>query len=57
MNEHTKKKVPIIVGPTGVGKTRLSLVIASQIKSEIISADSRQISEALAFIFVRWLMG
>ena len=43
MNEHTKKKVPIIVGPTGVGKTRLSLVIASQIKSEIISADSRQI--------------
>lgn len=36
-------KVPIIVGPTGIGKTKLSLIFASQIKAEIISADSRQI--------------
>jgi len=38
-----KKKVPIIVGPTAVGKTRLSLGIAEKIGAEIISADSRQI--------------
>jgi tRNA dimethylallyltransferase len=31
-----------IVGPTGIGKTTLSLKIASHFQSEIISADSRQ---------------
>ncbi len=35
--------VPIILGPTGVGKTYLSLLLAEKISSEIISADSRQI--------------
>lgn len=39
-----KKRVPIIVGPTAVGKTGLSLIFARRLKSvEIISADSRQI--------------
>ncbi|MBN1353018.1 tRNA (adenosine(37)-N6)-dimethylallyltransferase MiaA [candidate division KSB1 bacterium] len=37
------KTVPVIVGPTAAGKTKLSLIVASRIKSEIISADSRQI--------------
>ena len=35
--------VPIIVGPTGIGKTCLSLILAENLPSEIISADSRQI--------------
>lgn len=32
----------VILGPTGVGKSDLSVDIASQFKTEIISADSRQ---------------
>lgn len=35
--------VPIIVGPTAIGKTYLSMLMADQVPSEIISADSRQI--------------
>lgn len=35
--------VPFIVGPTGVGKTEISLMIADKIDIEIVSADSRQI--------------
>lgn len=35
--------VPIIVGPTGVGKTTLSLKLAEKLPVEIVSADSRQI--------------
>ncbi len=35
--------VPVIVGPTGVGKTALSLEIARHLPVEIVSADSRQI--------------
>ena len=31
-----------IVGPTGIGKTALSLKLASQFNTDIISADSRQ---------------
>jgi len=39
-----KKKVLIIVGPTAVGKTSLSLVLAKRVThAEIISADSRQV--------------
>ena len=37
------KDVILIVGPTGVGKTKLSLILANKLKSEIISADSMQI--------------
>ena len=37
------KKVVIIVGPTSVGKTELSLILAREINGEIVSADSRQI--------------
>ncbi|MGL5627397.1 MAG: tRNA (adenosine(37)-N6)-dimethylallyltransferase MiaA [Candidatus Rhabdochlamydia sp.] len=38
-----KKKVIIVAGPTGVGKTALSLLIAKAIGGEIISADSMQV--------------
>lgn len=37
------KDVILIVGPTGVGKTKLSLILANKLKTEIISADSMQI--------------
>lgn len=36
------KKVVVIVGPTASGKTALSLQLAHQFKTSIISADSRQ---------------
>lgn len=39
-----KKRVLIIVGPTAVGKTGLSLALARKLtRTEIISADSRQV--------------
>ena len=41
----TIKKQPLLVilGPTGVGKSRLALEIGSKIKGEIISGDSMQV--------------
>ena len=39
--------VIVILGPTCSGKTELSIEIASKIKSEIVSADSRQIYKYL----------
>lgn len=38
-----KKKIIIIVGPTAVGKTNLSLSLAKSVNGEIISGDSMQI--------------
>ncbi|NNL41676.1 MAG: tRNA (adenosine(37)-N6)-dimethylallyltransferase MiaA [Desulfobacterales bacterium] len=37
-----QKTLLVIVGPTGIGKTSLSIQLASHFKSEILSADSRQ---------------
>jgi tRNA dimethylallyltransferase len=37
------KTVPFILGPTGIGKTEISLKLAEHLPIEIISADSRQI--------------
>lgn len=37
------KKIIILVGPTGVGKTSLSLELAKKYDSEIISGDSMQV--------------
>jgi tRNA dimethylallyltransferase len=36
-------KVIILLGPTGVGKTRVSVLLAKELNTEIISADSMQI--------------
>lgn len=41
------KPVIIIVGPTGVGKTKLSVELAKKLGGEIINADSTQIYEEL----------
>lgn len=41
------RKVIIIVGPTAVGKTAISLELASKLGAEIVSADSRQIYQFL----------
>lgn len=38
-----KKQVLLVVGPTGVGKTDLSISLAERLDAEIVSADSRQI--------------
>jgi tRNA dimethylallyltransferase len=37
------KKLIVIVGPTAVGKTAVAIELADRLKTEIISADSRQI--------------
>lgn len=37
------KKLIIIAGPTGIGKTALSIELALQYQTEIVSADSRQV--------------
>lgn len=39
MNEKT---LVVLIGPTGVGKTELSLQLAERLDTEIVSADSRQ---------------
>lgn len=41
--KHGSKKVIILAGPTGAGKTAFSLQLAEKIGGEIISADSMQV--------------
>lgn len=41
--EQKKKRVLLLSGPTCVGKTALSLLIASKLNGEIVSADSMQV--------------
>lgn len=38
-----KNKIVVIAGPTGVGKTKLSVMLAKKMCTDIISADSMQI--------------
>jgi tRNA dimethylallyltransferase len=37
------KRLIVIVGPTGIGKTRLAIKLAAKFNGEIVSADSRQV--------------
>jgi tRNA dimethylallyltransferase len=37
------KRLVAIVGPTGIGKSRLALLLAGKFHGEIVSADSRQV--------------
>lgn len=41
------KKVIVIVGPTAVGKTKLSIELAKKLNGEIINADSTQLYKTL----------
>ena len=41
------KKVILIIGPTAIGKTKLSIQLAKMLKTEIISCDSRQFYKEL----------
>ena len=40
-------RVPVIVGPTGIGKSALAFALALEIGGEIVVADSRQVYERL----------
>ena len=40
-------KVPVIVGPTGIGKSQLAFELARRLDGEIVVADSRQVYERL----------
>ena len=40
-------RVPVLVGPTAVGKTAVALALAELIPLEVVSADSRQIYRRL----------
>ncbi|MGQ1784031.1 MULTISPECIES: tRNA (adenosine(37)-N6)-dimethylallyltransferase MiaA [unclassified Saccharicrinis] len=42
-----QKTLIVVVGPTGIGKTKTSIRIANHFNTEIISADSRQIFKEL----------
>lgn len=41
------KKVIIITGPTGIGKTKLSLELAKRLKTDLINGDAYQIYQGL----------
>jgi tRNA dimethylallyltransferase len=47
-SEHANRPlVPVLVGPTAVGKTAVALVLADRIPMTIISADARQVYQRL----------
>ena len=43
MSEQRMSRLVAIVGPTGVGKSRVGLQLAQEFNGEIVSADSRQV--------------
>ena len=47
LKKNTTKKLFVILGPTASGKTSLSIRLAKQLKTEIISCDSRQFYKEL----------
>ena len=40
-------RIPVIVGPTGIGKSQLAFELAQQLDGEIVVADSRQVYQRL----------
>jgi tRNA dimethylallyltransferase len=42
LTQRSKKNLIVIVGPTAVGKTKLSIQLAQHFNTEVLSADSRQ---------------
>uniref|UniRef100_A0A915IR55 Uncharacterized protein n=1 Tax=Romanomermis culicivorax TaxID=13658 RepID=A0A915IR55_ROMCU len=47
LEESEKRKILFILGPTGCGKTKLSIEICKKFDGEIVSTDSMQIYRAL----------
>mgnify|MGYP004560846111 FL=1 len=47
VQKNSLKKIIVIVGPTGVGKTKLSIEIAKKYHGEIINADQSQMHKLL----------
>ncbi|MBA4146407.1 MAG: tRNA (adenosine(37)-N6)-dimethylallyltransferase MiaA, partial [Cytophaga sp.] len=45
--DKNRKKLIVVVGPTAVGKTEVAIRLAEELKTEILSADSRQIFKEL----------
>ena len=43
MIDETKPKLLVLIGPTAVGKTKMSIEIAKEFGCEIISGDSMQV--------------
>ena len=46
MPDETKRLIAV-VGPTGIGKSRLAILLAEIFDGEIVSADSRQVYRSL----------
>ena len=42
-----KEKLAVLIGPTAVGKTKLSILLAKRFNAEIISGDSMQIYKSM----------
>ena len=49
-------RTPILVGPTGVGKTAIAEALAAHWPMEVISADSRQIYRGLDIATAKFLV-
>ena len=47
--DENKHSVVVILGATGVGKSRLSIDLASRFSGEVINADSMQVSLTILF--------
>ncbi|MEH7382612.1 tRNA (adenosine(37)-N6)-dimethylallyltransferase MiaA [Bacillus sp. JJ1533] len=47
MEEKKKEKLVVLIGPTAVGKTKLSIELAKKLNAEIISGDSMQIYKGM----------
>jgi len=50
LKDYNKEKIVFLVGPTGVGKTQISLELAQSLNSEIIGCDSMQVYRGMDLI-------
>ncbi len=48
MTENGNKRLIVIVGPTAVGKTKVAIELAKALRTEIVSADSRQLYKEMS---------